>query len=62
MLLEERKHSSEDELRAKGKELPWGRLGTIEDMGKAATYLCADAADYVTGSVLRADGGFRYWF
>jgi len=57
----ERKHASEEELREKGKELPWGRLGTIEDMGKAATYLCSDAADYVTGSVLRADGGFRYW-
>ena len=51
--------ASDEELREKGTELPWGRLGTIEDMGKAATYLCSDAADYVTGSVLRADGGFR---
>ncbi len=58
----ERKYASEEELAEKGKQLPWGRLGSIEDMGKAATYLCSDAADYVTGSVLRADGGFRFWY
>lgn len=38
--------------------LPWGRLGTIEDIGRAAAFLCSSAADYVTGSVLRVDGGF----
>lgn len=38
--------------------LPWGRLGTIEDIGRAATFLSSDAADYVTGTVLRVDGGF----
>ena len=58
----ERKHVSEKELQIKGKGLPWGRMGSIEDMGKAATYLCSDAADYVTGAVLRADGGFRFWY
>lgn len=38
--------------------LPWGRLGTPEDIGRAATFLCSDDADYVTGSILRVDGGF----
>ena len=38
--------------------LPWGRLGTIEDIGRAATFLCSPAADYITGSILRVDGGF----
>ena len=38
-------------------ELPWGRLGHTEDIGKAAAFLCSDAADYVTGAVLRVDGG-----
>ena len=50
----ERKYATEEELQNKGKDLPWGRMGSIEDMGHAATYLCSEAADYVTGSVLRA--------
>ena len=33
-------------------------MGTIEDLGRAATFLCSDAADYITGEVLRVDGGF----
>ena len=54
----ERQYSSEQELEEGGRRLPWGRLGTIEDLGKAATFLCSDAADYITGEVLRVDGGF----
>jgi glucose 1-dehydrogenase len=37
--------------------LPWGRLGTPEDIGKAAVFLASDAADYVTGAALLVDGG-----
>ncbi len=40
------------------KKLPWGRIGTPEDIGKAAAFLCSDNADYITGTVLRVDGGF----
>jgi glucose 1-dehydrogenase len=54
----ERQFSTEEEIREGGKRLPWGRMGTIEDLGKAATFLCSDAADYVTGEVMRVDGGF----
>ena len=54
----ERQYSTEEELEAGGRRLPWGRLGTIEDLGKAATFLCSDAADYITGEVMRVDGGF----
>ncbi|MCC2669276.1 MAG: putative dehydrogenase like protein [Armatimonadetes bacterium] len=39
-------------------DLPWGRLGTPEDIGKAAVYLASADADYVTGSFLVVDGGF----
>lgn len=42
-----------------GKEIPWGRLGLPEDIGKAAVYLCSDDADYVTGETLTVDGGIR---
>jgi glucose 1-dehydrogenase len=43
-----------------GEQLPWGRLGTPGDIGKAAAFLASDDADYITGAVLRVDGGF--WF
>ena len=42
-----------------GARLPWGRLGTPQDIGRAAAFLCSDGADYITGSVLAVDGGFR---
>ncbi len=53
----ERQYATEEEIREGGNRLPWGRLGTIEDIGRAATFLCSDAADYITGAVLRIDGG-----
>lgn len=40
-------------------QLPWGRLGTPDDIGHAAAFLLSDDADYITGTVLRVDGG--YW-
>ncbi len=54
----ERTFTSEEELVRLGKFLPWGRLGTIEEMGEAAAFLCSPQASYITGAVLRADGGF----
>ena len=40
-----------------GPTLPWGRLGTPEDIGKAAAFLASDDADYITGTSLAVDGG-----
>ena len=54
----ERKHFSEKEIEEGRRRLPWGRLGVPEDIGKAAAYLASDDADYVTGTILRVDGGF----
>ncbi len=45
-------------LAAQAAQLPWGRLGTIEDVGQAAAFLCSPAADYITGAVLLVDGGY----
>ena len=36
---------------------PIGRIGTIEDCGKAALYLASDDSDFVTGITLNLDGG-----
>ncbi len=56
----ERTYTTEEQIQEEGQKLPWGRLGSIEDIGRAATFLCSDAADYITGSVLCVDGGFRF--
>lgn len=36
---------------------PSGRLGTVEDMADVITFLCSDAARFVTGTGLAIDGG-----
>ncbi len=40
-----------------GGQLPWGRLGTPADIGRAAVFLASEAADYITGTTLLVDGG-----
>ena len=37
--------------------IPYGRIGEVEDIAQAATWLASDAADYVTGTTLTIDGG-----
>lgn len=44
----------------KGGQLPWGRFGTPSDIGQAAVFLASSDADYLTGSILRVDGGLVY--
>ena len=38
---------------------PIKRNVTIEDVGKAAAFLCSDLASGVTGEILYVDGGYR---
>lgn len=55
-------HESFDEtvIQAEGSKLPWGRLGTPEEIGKAAAFLASPDADYITAAILRVDGGFTF--
>ena len=47
-----------DETRAASRAtIPAGRYGTIEEFGAVAAFLASTQASYVTGSVIRCDGG-----
>jgi 3-oxoacyl-[acyl-carrier protein] reductase len=39
------------------KAIPAGRMGTVEEFGAAGAFLCSVPASYITGSMLRVDGG-----
>jgi 3-oxoacyl-[acyl-carrier protein] reductase len=39
------------------RQVPAGRLGTVEEMGAAAAFLCSARAGYITGETLTVDGG-----
>jgi len=54
----ERQTFGEERMQAEAERLPWGRFGRPDDIGKAAAFLCSEDADYITGTVLRVDGGF----
>lgn len=43
------------------KLIPDKRIGQVEDIGKAAVYLCSDDADYVNGTSLFVDGGMTLY-
>ena len=38
-------------------QIPLGRLGTGEDVGEAAEFLCSDRASFITGIDIQIDGG-----
>lgn len=38
--------------------VPMGRLGVADDIAAAVTWLCSDAASFVTGTAMPVDGGF----
>lgn len=56
----EHKTFGEEVIQREGAKLPWGRLATPADIGMAAAFLSSNAADYITGTVLPVDGGFRF--
>ena len=45
------------DLEAAAKASPTRALGSAEDFGKVAAFLCSDAAKFITGSSLAVDGG-----
>jgi glucose 1-dehydrogenase len=54
-----RRYSAEH-LREAGARLPLGRLATPAEIAKGVAYLASDRAAYITGAILRIDGGFVF--
>ncbi len=49
-----------DEVRASyERQIPLGRLGTADDVASVVAFLASEGAGYVTGEVIRVDGGIR---
>lgn len=40
------------------KTIPLGRIGSAQEVAEAVRFLVSDQASYITGHVLRVDGGF----
>jgi glucose 1-dehydrogenase len=54
----ERAFLNDQQIAEAAAKLPFGRLGTPEEIARGAVYLASDDASYVTGTVLRIDGAF----
>lgn len=50
-----------DHLQQLLKLIPAKRIGQVEDIGKAAVWLCSDESDYVNGTSLFVDGGMTLY-
>jgi 3-oxoacyl-[acyl-carrier protein] reductase len=48
---------SDEDKRGLEQEIPLGKFGDIEDIGKTVVFLASDGAKYITGQVLTVDGG-----
>lgn len=49
--------SVEDVQTASKKTIPIGRYGTVEEFGSVGAFIVSEPASYVTGSIIRCDGG-----
>ena len=50
-------HLAPEDLAALEEETPLGRIGTPEEIARAVYFLASDQSSFITGQVLRADGG-----
>ena len=47
----------EDVIRNNGSSVPVGRYGTSEEVASLITFLCTNAASYISGTSIEVDGG-----
>ena len=54
----ERSGKTVEEVAATGQAtIPAGRYGTVEEFGSVGAFLCSEPASYMTGGLVRCDGG-----
>ena len=51
-------HLDDNYIKAAANNVPLKRMGTAEEVADAVTFLASARASYVTGQVIRVDGGF----
>lgn len=51
---------SEEGMRALARQVPLGRLGTVDDVANLALFLVSDLCGYMTGQFILLDGGRTY--
>ena len=52
-----RKSQTPEGILARGREIPWGRVGEPEDMAPGVLFLVSEASSYITGQTLHVSGG-----
>ena len=52
------KYLSEEEKNQLVDEIPMNRFGDVSEIAKAVIFLCKDDCKYLTGQIIRVDGGF----
>jgi 3-oxoacyl-[acyl-carrier protein] reductase len=48
---------SEDFKQIAVKQIPLGRVGSVDDVASAVEFLASEGASYITGHVLNVNGG-----
>ncbi len=56
-----RGHQTEEQIYAQGQRIPLGRIGQPEDLAGPAIFLASDAAGFITGQTILANGGGIMW-
>ena len=49
---------SKEEKESLLEDIPMGRMGSSEEIGKIAVFLAKDESLYMTSQIIRVDGGF----
>ena len=56
-----RGHQTEEQIYSQGQRIPLGRIGQPEDLVGPTIFLASDAARFITGQTILANGGGIMW-